>query len=423
MGVTGRWFLLTIGLGAAQAAICCWSFSYINVTQKTIRGMVEAFLGAVSGVVIPLLGMAVMEMADATLGAWIFAPTGIVFGWLVASSQSERFPPTQTAETKKIAAAIEELWRVFQSWKISRRQQLKLLWMAVNVAGLVLPVGSAFLDAQAHGYRPWGLPLPLFFGYLAGLGVVQALTASELILFVRMRSKAVRIAVGVTIGLMTAILVTLLGMGFLWLYAFTGFWVFAFSGIIFGWLIASEPIAGASRQQAAGGQHFANHHVTTDFSTSSDPHGLKAAMNSLPADAQASREIHRRLALWWTAVNAAGVTVAVLMLHWDETVNQDRVFFTRSLFLFLLMGLGVLQALAGSALISLVRMRNQLVRTTIGILIGFGVTVIVLLIGASLVWLYIAAALPVFGLSGILFGWLIGRSPIEDGLQRNNSGL
>lgn len=233
------WLALTIALGAAQPAACAWAFSRINIVQSTLRGILEAFLGLLVGFVFPLLGMAIFRMPDATLGAWIFAPTGLVFGWLISSSQSSSYPqphaaPKITSHPPQASTAGTKRW-----WHLKIRWKLTLWWMAVNTAGLAVAV--ALLTLDNHSLKAFG-DLYLFL-LLAVLGVLHALTGGTLISFVRMRNKAVRITLGVTLGLVTAILVMILGMTFLWVYAVLAFWVFVPSGILFGCLCASpDPI-------------------------------------------------------------------------------------------------------------------------------------------------------------------------------------
>ena len=81
--------------------------------------------------------------------------------------------------------------------------------------------------------------LPPFFLLLAVLGLLHAVAGGVLISFVGMRNKTLRIALGVTLGLLTAILVLILGMSFLWIGALLAFWVLVPSGILFGWLCAA----------------------------------------------------------------------------------------------------------------------------------------------------------------------------------------
>lgn len=234
------WFVLTIALGAAQAATCSWAFSRVNIAQRTLRGILEGFLGLLTGFLFPLLGMAIFRMPDAALGAWIFAPTGIVFGWLISSSQSASHP--QPSAAPKIAtraraasnAPAKRQWRLNVHWKPT------LWWIAVNAAGLAIAVALSELYSVAHGDRPTpGFGALNFFLLLAVLGLLHAVAGGVLISFVGMRNKTLRIALGVTLGLLTAILVLILGMSFLWIGALLAFWVLVPSGILFGWLCAA----------------------------------------------------------------------------------------------------------------------------------------------------------------------------------------
>lgn len=117
-------------------------------------------------------------------------------------------------------------------------------WVAVNTAGLAIAVALSELYSVAHGFRPLpGFGALYFFLLLTVLGVLHAVAGSLLISFVTMRNKAVRIALGVTLGLLIAILVLVLGTTFLWIGALLAFFVFVPSGILFGCLCASpQPI-------------------------------------------------------------------------------------------------------------------------------------------------------------------------------------
>lgn len=239
-----EWVALTIALGAAQPAACAWAFSRINIAQSTLRGTLEAFLGLLTGFLFPLLGMAIFRMPDAALGAWIFAPTGLVFGWLISSSQSALYPQLHAAANVATHPPPASTAGTKRPWRLKIRWKLTLWWMAVNTAALALAVALSGLYDVAHGYRTTHAFAALYlFLLLAVLGVLHAVAGSALISLVRIRNKAVRIALGVTLGLVTAILALILGTTFLWIYAVLAFWVFVPSGILFGCLCASpQPI-------------------------------------------------------------------------------------------------------------------------------------------------------------------------------------
>jgi len=124
-------------------------------------------------------------------------------------------------------------------------------WMVVNAGGVFIAVVLLEIYSEAHHYNPpsnpWGELLLLLC--LVALGVLQALAGSVVISFVRMHHKAVRIALGVMLGVIAAILALMLGMTFLWIYAMLGFWVFLPSGILFGWLLARSTVTAHTARQ------------------------------------------------------------------------------------------------------------------------------------------------------------------------------
>ena len=95
-------------------------------------------------------------------------------------------------------------------------------WMAVNAVGVIMAVVLDEIYRQAHHYNPPSVPWGklLFLLCLIALGVLQAVAGSVVISFVRIYNKVVRIALGVVLGGIAAILVMVLGMMFLWIYVF-----------------------------------------------------------------------------------------------------------------------------------------------------------------------------------------------------------
>jgi len=233
--------VLIVIVGMAQAAVYCWAFSYVSIAERNICGAVGALLGLLSGPVFALLGALSTNVGDIAVGVWIFAPTGLVFGWLVAVSQADQTPRKPVSRVKaeeKQRHAVNITPQRHRTWRMNWR--LMGWWMCVNTMGLFVAV--MLLEINSQGYSSGALFLLLL---LAALGVLHAVVGSLMISLIRFRNKTAQIALGVAVGIITGILAVFLGLFFLWIYAVLGLWVFIPSGIIFGWLIASQqPVRG-----------------------------------------------------------------------------------------------------------------------------------------------------------------------------------
>lgn len=114
-------------------------------------------------------------------------------------------------------------------------------------------------------------------------------------------------------------------------------------------------------------------------------------------------------------MNCAGVFIAVVLFETYGVLHRynSPLYFRREFVLFVgLSALGILQALAGSAVIAFVRIRNRTVRIGLGVIIGVIAAVFVLMLGMTFLWVYALLAFWVFLPSGILFGWLLTRSSL-----------
>jgi len=236
--VAGNLALIAL-VGIAQAAACCWAFSYIRIVGRNRSGMIGSLLGLLSGPIFVLSGVFLTNVRDIGSAVWIFAPTGIVFGWLVAASQADRVPqvPLGARVKEVVRPALTVAWKRILFWKMSWR--LTLWWMGVNTAGLTVAVGLTQIEV---GFLPRGALL--FLSFMAALGVLQSLVGGLLISFLRMKNKILRIALGIVVGFVAAIAVMFASAFAISYYVVVGFWVFIPSGILFGWLLAAKRRAG-----------------------------------------------------------------------------------------------------------------------------------------------------------------------------------
>jgi len=226
---------LLVIIGIAQAAGCCWGFSFIRISTDRIRGFVETTMGFFSGFAVVLLGIALTNVWDIGIGGWIFAPTGLFFGWLASSSQTIQFRQKSTVRASAVKRALRFATSTLKRRKPRMNWRLTLWWMAVNVAGLTVAV--ALTEAET-GFLPRGALL--FLALLTILDVLQALVGGGLISLIRIGNKGVRIAAGVAVGIISAIAVMWLGAYVLWYYILVAFWVVVPSGILFGWLLGTK---------------------------------------------------------------------------------------------------------------------------------------------------------------------------------------
>ena len=136
----------------------------------------------------------------------------------------------------------------------------------------------------------------------------------------------------------------------------------------------------------------------------------------------------RRLALWWLAVNSTGAAISIFIERYIfyRGVKAGSFKFAQSggdevthIFLSLAFEivLGALQVLTCCWLISLVKVRSNIFQVafgvTIGILTALFFPFLPVLVVNSGYWLEPLLGVPVFLLSGIVFGAIAGYSPLR----------
>lgn len=78
------WLAALIVMGAVDAIACCWLDMFIRVRSRALHGVISVALAIVLAIAIPIAAGAIAQMIEMILAIWIFLPTGILFGVLLA---------------------------------------------------------------------------------------------------------------------------------------------------------------------------------------------------------------------------------------------------------------------------------------------------------------------------------------------------